>query len=70
MKTKELNEIHYALTGKPKHKKAPLIYKNLPKGEGSKNEMLKDLRVKLGKSKEQFSRIFELYNQLTKYKNL
>jgi len=70
MKTKEVNEIRSIKKGHSNHKHTALIDNSFTKGKGSKNQILKDLRLKLGKSKEQFYRIFELYNQLTKYKNI
>ena len=40
----------------------------MPK-EDRKFAMLRDLRIKLGKSEEEFRKIFELYHNLLSHKN-
>jgi hypothetical protein len=64
MNTKELSENWNTQRGKFSHKLTVLNGNDLMMEEDGKYEMFRKLRNKLGKTKEEFHKIFELYNHL------
>ena len=65
MDTKELNDNWNAPRDEFSQKLAILNDNNLMMDEDSKYEMFRKIRMKLGKTKEEFHKIFELYNHLS-----
>jgi predicted transcriptional regulator len=64
MNTKEISEDWNAQRGTFNQNLTVLNGNDLILEEGSKYEMFRKLRNKLGKTKEEFHKIFELYNHL------
>ena len=69
MNTKEMNERRNRRNKQIQEKFSAVIEPTpLPKEDG-KYEMLRELRIKLGKSEEEFQKIFDLYHNLLSCKN-
>jgi uncharacterized protein YjbJ (UPF0337 family) len=69
MNTTELEGNWYEQKGILKQKIAVLSNKDLMSEEDKKYEMFGKLRIKLGKTKEEFQKILEFYNYLLSKKN-
>jgi hypothetical protein len=52
---------------KPRQKSRVLIDNNLMLADDNKYKILRQLRIKLGKSKQEFHKILELYNHLVNH---
>jgi len=69
MKTKEISERRNRRNEKLQRKFSGINdYYQMPKEE-RKYAMLRELRIKLGKSEEEFQKIFDLYNNLLSQKH-
>ena len=69
MKTTGSNETHSVREAKPSQKPEIMYEKDHLMEGGRKYEMFRKLRIKLGKTKEEFQKIFELYDHLLKQQN-
>jgi len=68
MKTKEISERRNRRNEKLQRKFSGINDNQMPKEE-RKYAMLRELRIKLGKSEEEFQKIFDLYNNLLSQKH-
>jgi hypothetical protein len=69
MKTKEINERRSRRNKKLQQKFSEISENSHMPKEDRKYVMLRELRIKLGKSEEEFRKIFDLYNNLLSQKN-
>lgn len=69
MKTKEINERRSRRNEKLQEKFSEIKENSHMPKEERKYAMLRELRIKLGKSEEEFRKIFDLYNNLLSQKN-
>jgi hypothetical protein len=69
MNATELNETRDVREGKSNQKLEILNDKEHLVEGSRKYEMFSNLRIKLGKTKEEFQRIFELYDHLLRQQN-
>jgi hypothetical protein len=69
MNTKEINENRNRQNEKLQKNFSVLIDDYHMPNEERKYALLKQLRMKLGKSREEFKKIFDLYNNLLSQKN-
>jgi hypothetical protein len=69
MNTKEMNERRNRRNEQLQEKISGVIETSLLPREDGKYAVLKELRLKLGKSEEEFKKIFDLYFNLLSQKN-
>jgi len=69
MTTKERKDNRYKLNEDLRQEFTAPIDNSCTQEEQEKYDILKELRIRLGKSKEEFKKIFDLYNNLLSQKN-
>jgi hypothetical protein len=70
MKTKEINERRSRRNKKLQENFSGINNNSRMPKEDRRYAMLRELRIKLGKSEEEFQKIFDLFNNLQSQKNI